>query len=280
MIQKKHKDKLFNYIFGREERKDYLLSLYNALNDKDYTDPDDLTITTIEDAIYLGYKNDVSCLVTSDEIISLYEQQSTFNPNMPIRGIFYFSKLYEKYITVNKLNIYGSSQLKLPTPQYYVFYVGDASYPERMELKLSDMFASKTDVLECTATMLNINVGFNQELFSKCKPLYEYSYFIDKIYRNKKIYDTIDIAVDKAVTQCIEEGVLSDLLLAHRSEVTDMVLTEFNEEEYIEMVKKECIEIGEKRGKKEIIMEMIKDGTISPETGAEKLGISVDELEI
>ncbi len=142
--------------------------MYNTLNDKDYTNPDDLTITTIEDAIYLGYKNDVL----------------------------------------------------------------------------------------------------------------EYSYFIDKIYRNKKIYDTIDVAVDKAVTQCIEEGVLSDLLLAHRSEVTDMVLTEFNEEEYIEMVKKECIEIGEKRGKKEIIMEMIKDGTISPETGAEKLGISVDELEI
>ncbi|MCR5836071.1 MAG: hypothetical protein K6G88_06175, partial [Lachnospiraceae bacterium] len=92
--------------------------------------------------------------------------------------------------------------------------------------------------------------------------------------------------------QCIEEGVLSDLLLAHRSEVTDMVLTEFNEEEYIEMVKKECIEIGEKRGleigekrgleigKKEIIMEMIKDGIISPETGAEKLGISVDELKM
>ncbi|MBE5959123.1 MAG: hypothetical protein E7254_09730 [Lachnospiraceae bacterium] len=104
------------------------------------------------------------------------------------------------------------------------------------------------------------------------------------IYRNKKIYDTIDIAVDKAVTQCIEEGVLSDLLLAHRSEVTDMVLTEFNEEEYIEMVKKECIEIGEKLGfeigKKEVIMEMIKDGIISPEVGAEKLGISVDELKL
>ena len=82
--------------------------------------------------------------------------------------------------------------------------------------------------------------------------------------------------------------------------MTDMVLTEFNEEEYIEMVKKECLEIGEKRGfeigekrgleigekrgletgKKEIILEMIKEGIISPETGAEKLGVSVDELGI
>ena len=114
--------------------------------------------------------------------MSLYEQQSTFNPNMPIRGIFYFSKLYEKYVTVNKLNIYGTIQLKLPTPEYYVFYVGYGDYPERMELKLSDMFPEKTDVLECTATMLNINVGFNQELFAKCKPLYEYSYFIDIEY--------------------------------------------------------------------------------------------------
>ena len=271
MIQRKHKDKLFNYIFGNEERKDYLLSLYNALNDKDYTDPDDLTITTIEDIIYLGYKNDVSCIVATDEILSLYEHQSTFNPNMPIRGVFYFAKLYEKFITINKLNVYGTAQIKLPTPQYYVFYVGKGDFPERMELKLTDMFAEQTDILECKAIMLNINAGYNKRIVEKCKPLRDYSYFIDCIYQNKKIYDTIETAIDKAVNQCIEENVLGDILLTHKAEVKDMLFTELNEEEYIEMVKKER--------KKELIQELIKNGKLTLEEGAKMLGIAKEELE-
>lgn len=303
MIQRKYKDKLFTYIFGREERKEYLLSLYNALNDKEYTDVNDLTISTIEDVIYLGYKNDVSCIVTSDEVLSLYEQQSTFNPNMPVRGLFYFSKLYEKYITVNKLNVYGSSKLRLPTPQYYVFYVGKKDVPERIKLKLSDLFAEKTDVLECCATMININPGYNTGIMEKCKPLYEYSYFIDAVYRNVKIYDILEEAIDKAVDQCVNENILADILLSHKAEVKDMILTEFNEEEYIDMVKAESkaegieigktkgIEIGKTKGieigktegieigKKQLILEMITDGTITCETGAKKLGIPLEELE-
>lgn len=279
MIQRKHKDKLFNYIFGNEERKDYLLSLYNALNDKEYTNPDDLTITTIEDIIYLGYKNDVSCIVATDEILSLYEHQSTFNPNMPIRGVFYFAKLYEKFITINKLNVYGTAQIKLPTPQYYVFYVGKGDFPERMELKLTDMFAEQTDILECKAIMLNINAGYNRRIVEKCKPLRDYSYFIDCIYQYKKIYDTIETAIDKAVNQCIEENVLGDILLTHKAEVKDMLFTEFNEEEYIEMVKKESLSEGIEIGKKELIQELINEGKITLEEGAKMLGIAKEELE-
>jgi hypothetical protein len=236
LAQKKYKDRLFTFLFGREERREYLLSLYNALNNKSYTDPNELKFTTIEDVIYVGYKNDVSCLITSDEVLSLYEQQSTFNPNMPIRGLIYFSKLYQKHITTNKLNMYGTHMIKLPTPQYYVFYIGHQDAPERMILKLSDMFAEKTDVLECTATMVNINIGYNKDLIKKCKPLYEYSYFINSVYEYKKIYGTIEEAIDKAVDMCIEEDILADILLAHKAEVTDMLLTEFNEEEYIKMI--------------------------------------------
>ncbi|MBE5958475.1 MAG: hypothetical protein E7254_06390 [Lachnospiraceae bacterium] len=290
MIQKNYKDKLFNYMFGREERKDYLLSLYNALNDKEYTNLDDLTIYTIEDAIYIGYKNDVSCLVASDEVLSLYEQQSTYNPNMPIRGIFYFSELYQKYIKTNKLNMYGSSLIKLPTPEYYVFYIGKKNVPERVELKLSDMFNDDTGVLECTATMININIGNNVKLIQKCKPLHDYSTFINRVYHYQEIYDTIEEAIDKAVNSCIKDGILSDLLSAHKAEVSKMLLTEFNEEEYIDMVKAEGIEIGKTEGieigktegveigKKKMILELISDGIITPEQGAERLGVSLEEL--
>ncbi len=148
MIQHKHKDRLFTFLFGREENKKNLLSLYNALNDKNYTDLDELEINTIEDVIYLGYKNDVSCIFTSEEIMSLYEQQSTYCPNMPIRGVIYFAKLYEKYIIKNNLNLYGTKMLKLPKPQYYVFYIGENNMPERTVLKLSDMFEGYSNTLE------------------------------------------------------------------------------------------------------------------------------------
>ena len=156
-----------------------------------------------------------------------------------------------------------------------------------MELKLSDLFTERTDVLECCATMININPGHNIGIMEKCKPLYEYSYFIDAVYRNVKIYDILEEAIDKAVDQCVNENILADILLSHKSEVKDMILTEFNEEEYIDMVKAEGkaegIEIGKTQGialgKKQLILEMITDGTITREVGAKKLKISLDELE-
>ena len=95
-INREHKDRLFRLIFGSEGNKRNLLELYNALNDTSYSELDDLEITTIEDVIYMGMKNDVSLLIHSR--MALYEHQSTYNPNMPIRGMMYAAKLYNKHI--------------------------------------------------------------------------------------------------------------------------------------------------------------------------------------
>ena len=265
MIQKKHKDRLFAFLFGREEYKENLLMLYNALNDKNYTNLDDLEINTIEDIIYLGYKNDVSCIFAVDEVMALYEQQSTYCPNMPLRGVFYFSKLYEKYVSVNEMNIYGSKKLKLPEPQYYVFYVGEKDMPERTVLKLSDMFDGNSKTLECEAIMLNINIDKNRELLEKCRPLYEYSYFVDNVYHYKRKYGNIELAIDKAINKCCEENILKDILIAHKSEVKDMILTEFDEAEYIEMVKKDAREEGREEGRESLIKDMLADDLIPDE---------------
>nr|MCR4745914.1 hypothetical protein [Lachnospiraceae bacterium] len=78
---KKYKDRLFNFIFGAEENKEWTLSLYNAVNGSDYTDFEEIEITTIKEVMYLGMHNDVSFLITDE--MNLYEQQSSFNPNMP-----------------------------------------------------------------------------------------------------------------------------------------------------------------------------------------------------
>ena len=63
MIRRNHKDRLFVKLFGDPDNKENLLSLYNALNDRSYDDPNELEINTIEDVIYMGRKNDVSCII-------------------------------------------------------------------------------------------------------------------------------------------------------------------------------------------------------------------------
>ena len=170
-INREHKDRLFRLIFGKEEYKQNLLELYNALNDTSYKKLDDLKITTIEDVVYMGMKNDVSMLIHSR--MALFEHQSTYNPNMPIRGFMYAARLYNKYIEENRLNIYSKTLMELPIPQYIVFYNGDDKHEDEEILRLSDAFVAteRTEGYEWTARMLNINYGTNKKLMEKCKPL-------------------------------------------------------------------------------------------------------------
>ncbi len=162
-IHREYKDRLFRFVFGSEENKVHILSLYNALRGTEYTDADQIEITTLDDVIYLGMKNDVSL------DMNLFEHQSTYNPNMPLRGFSYFARLYEQYISEHDLDIYGTKSVKIPAPRYIVFYNGEKPCEERTALKLSDAFMGKAEGYEWTATMLNINQGFNQALMEKCK---------------------------------------------------------------------------------------------------------------
>ena len=120
-----YKSRLFSFLFGREEHKEWTLSLYNAINGTSHSNPDDITINTIEDVIYLGMKNDLSIIVS--EIVNLYrkmelyEQQSSYNPNMPVRQFMYAGKSYDKYIFINRFNRYGTKLIPLPIPKLVVF---------------------------------------------------------------------------------------------------------------------------------------------------------------
>ena len=123
----------------------------------------------------------------------MYEHQSTWNPNMPIRGLSYFARLYESYIQEQGKNVYGKGKIMLPFPSYLVFYNGEAEEPERKELLLSEAFQqplriSDTELpaVECRAMMLNINRGHNLELMKRCQRLWEYAEFIDEIRQNLK----------------------------------------------------------------------------------------------
>lgn len=98
-LNKKYKDRIFRLIFHDKAE---LLKLYNALNNSHYTNPDDLIITTIDDVVYMGMKNDLSFIISN--MMNLYEHPSTFSPNLPLRGLFYLASLYRTYVDSFKIN--------------------------------------------------------------------------------------------------------------------------------------------------------------------------------
>lgn len=275
-INPKFKSSVFADFFGNEQYKDNLLSLFNALNNTNYSDAEALEITTIDNVIYMGIKNDVSCII--DNYMSLIEHQSTFNPNMPLRGLMYFGKLYGKYIAPNKEDIYLTTLLKVPTPQYFVLYNGSRQQPDVVELRLSDAFIrkDKDHRYEWTAIMLNINPGYNEKLVNSCKALKEYTLFVDKVkhYLSKGL--SIDIAADKAVDDCIANNIMKDYLLKNKAGVIDMCLTEFDEEKYKQRVAQEIERLSAEVAQKNALL-ADKDALIAKEK--EENSILLKEIE-
>ena len=259
-INRNFKDTLFRKIF--DNKKD-LLSLYNALNDTEHTDENLIVINTIEDAIYIGYKNDISFVIDSE--LNLYEHQSSVNQNMPIRGLIYLTELYKGYIERNGLRIYCETQVKLPFPRYIVFYNGRDGEPERRVMPLSDSYKTNDSnkgqepCLELEALLININYGCNKELMNKCQKLMEYSQLIALIRKHydelvekyaklgihKSRKEIFAEAVSLAIEEAIRNNILKEILRNNKAEVTNMLLTEFDEKEYIEGVKEESEQRGE-----------------------------------
>ena len=246
-LNRKYKDRLFRFIFNDKEN---LLQLYNAINDSHYSNPDDLVITTIDDVVYMGMKNDLSFMI--DDIMNLYEHQSTYSPNLPLRGLFYFSAMYRNYIEPMKQKLYTDSPLRIPFPVYLVFYNGSMEEPERKEILLSDLFIQNgkglQPALECTALLLNINFGHNQELMEKCRILKEYAQFIHTIRSKISIGLPFQEAVETAVEDCISKNILSEILRKNKAEVIDMILTEYDENEFREFLKEDSWKKGHEAG--------------------------------
>ena len=289
-INREHKDRLFRLIFGTEENKRNLLCLYNALNNSQYEDLDGFEFTTLEDVIYMGMKNDISILIQSKMV--LYEHQSTYNPNMPLRGFLYIAKLYEKYIEEKGLNIYGRKLIKLPTPQYIVFYNGLEDHPEEEILRLSDAFMSekKIEGYEWSVRILNVNYGKNKDLMEKCKPLQDYAILVGKIREKIAEGFSIQEGIDKAVLECIREDILAEFLKKHRAEVLNVCLTEYNEERVLQSIREEEFEFGLKQGieqgiekgieqeREHLILNSYRKGK-TPEAIAEFMDIPLEQVE-
>ena len=264
-VNRIYKDRLYKMIFNDKSE---LLKLYNAINGTHYDDPAMLTITTLDNAIYMTMENDLSFII--DMRLALYEQQSTVNPSLPLRFLMCITDIYSAY--TKDMNIYGSKKVQIPLPSFVIFYNGVKSQPDRTEFLLSELFRPTTDqpALELKAVMLNINKGHNQELMNACHTLRDYSEYVARI-RTYSAEMPLTDAVEKAITECIHENILWDFLLKNRAEAKAMSIYEYDEEKTLRMFREEGYEYGERNGKIQATIEMCLEFNLSSDAIVQKL---------
>lgn len=247
MANKEYKSDVFSMLLQDKKR---AMEIYNAINGTDYDDPELVEMTTLDDKSFsLTVRNDASFIL--DANLSLYEHQSTYCPNMPLRDLLYFASIIQKQIKAQKRDIYGGRILKIPVPHFVVFYNGKEDAPDQYDLRLSDAFEKETEdpEIELVCHVYNINSGKNTPLLSKCQTLREYMYFVDMVRKNNEISGNLEDAIEKAINQCMEENVLRDFLAQHREEVIHVMTLDYTFERRLEMQRAEAIEDGERIGK-------------------------------
>ena len=229
-----YKDTIFRMLYHDKEN---LLSLYNAVNGRNYTNAEDLQIVTLKNAIYMGMKNDLAFIM--DMNLYLYEHQSTYNPNIPLRNLFYIADEYQRLVVQKSL--YSTVIQKIPTPRFIVFY---------NEFRLSSAYENPTDNpdLELRVTMLNVNDGHNLELMEHCRTLKEYAKYVARVRKYVTQNIPLEEAVTRAVDECIEEGILAEFLMKNKAEVIKVSIYEYDKEFEEKKLRKAEYEAGVEAG--------------------------------
>ncbi len=204
--------------------------------------------------------------------VTVVEHQSTHNPNMPVRFLIYLAQEYQKYVGKQPRSEFGGKIITLPTPKCVVFYNGEAEENERYEIRLSEAFANKEvePDAELVVHVYNVNAGHNEDLMKKCKALYGYSIFMDKITRYKHTM-SIKASIEKTIEECIDEDILGEYLMGHRKEVLGSLLTDFDKKKYERTIYEDGVLAGtEQNVEKLTAYFMTEDPSISEEEALEK----------
>lgn len=241
-VTSKFKDNVFCMLY-RDKRN--LLELYNALNNSDYTNVDDLQVTTLNGGSYMKYKNDASFLLCMS--LYMFEQQSSKNPNMPLRFLHYVSDVFRELFSNSMLH--RRSMIKIPVPHFVTFYNGLEKWIEdEDEIRLSDMYEIATDNPELELKVRVININKDVHILNKCKTLRDYMTFVNKVRFKMGVEgDDVRIAVTEAMDECIDEDILVDFFEQHREEVVEVSIYDYDEEEVRKVLAKEMAEemVGE-----------------------------------
>ena len=281
---RKYKDTVFRMLFSEKEN---LLTLYNAMNGTAYTDPEDLKIVTLENAVYMGMKNDLAFII--DTNLCLYEHQSPYTANMALRDLFYIAHEYQKL--VDRRSLYSSVQQKIPAPKFLVFYNGSKEMEDSRIEYLSSAFENLTGEpdLELKVQTLNINKGHNRKLLEQCQTLKEYAEYVARV-RKYTARMGLDEAVHRAVKECIEEGILEEFLRQNRAEVEAVSIFEYNKEEEERKLREAEYEggwqagqeAGLQKGREETILQMNREFHLEEDAVIEFLcrKLDVDEATV
>ena len=241
-VTSKFKDNVFCMLY-RDKRN--LLELYNALNNSAYTNVDDLQVTTLNGGSYMKYKNDASFLLCMS--LYMFEQQSSKNPNMPLRFLHYVSDVFRELFSNSMLH--RRSMIKIPVPHFVTFYNGLEKWIEdEDEIRLSDMYEIPTDNPELELKVRVININEDVHILNKCKTLRDYMTFVNKVRFKMGVEgDDVRIAVTEAMDECIDEDILVDFFEQHREEVVEVSIYDYDEEEVRKVLAKEMAEemVGE-----------------------------------
>ena len=291
-----YKDSVFVDLFAHDvTAKENFISLYNALHG---TNLDAKTTgvqpVMLEQVLYMKYYNDIAMLIDG-KIVILIEHQSTINQNMPFHFLEYIARIYEKITTKDEK--FGRKLVKLPVPEFYVFYNGKDDYPTESVMKLSDAFMQLGDndklknqfenenyPLEISVKVININVDKENPILKRCEALKEYSKFIEQVRCN--IENAVPEPFTTAIKEAIKKGFLSDYLNRKSTEVQNMLLAEYDYDTDIAVQRRESFEdgfsAGEERGRNEAKLETAKNLLsigLSQDQIASVTGLSVEEIE-
>ena len=285
-----YKDSVFVDLFAHDvTAKENFISLYNALHDTNLdAKTTDVQPVMLERVLYMKYYNDVAMLIDG-KIVILIEHQSTINQNMPFRFLEYIARIYEKITTKDEK--FGRKLVKLPVPEFYVFYNGKDDYPTESVMKLSDAFMQlgsklKNQLenvnypLEISVKVININVDKENPLLKRCEALKQYSEFIEQVRFN--IENAVSEPLTTAIKQAIKKGFLSDYLNRKSTEVQNMLLAEYDYDTDIAVQRKEAFDDGMSQGEHKKAIEtakILKSAGIEINLIINSTGLSVEEIE-
>lgn len=218
------KDTVFTSLFRDKE---YLLQLYQALHPEDRkVKREDLTIVTLENIMAGGIYNDLGFLL-KEKLIFLIEAQSTWIMNILIRALMYIVKSYQDYIYRTSQDIYGSRKVTLPKPEIYVIYTGSRkARPERISFA-EEFFPGEECCLD-----VKINMVYDGK---KGDIINQYITFTKIFDGQVKKHGLVERAVRETICICRDRNILKKYLEGRESEVVDIMLTLFSQEEVWDM---------------------------------------------
>ena len=266
-----YKDGMFRIIFIEPEK---ALGLYRAITGKEYSKDTVVEIITLKNVFMSKLRNDLAFIIDG-KLIVIVEHQSTINENMPLRMMQYIMLFYELYYMLG-LSLYKKEIIKLPKPEFYVLYNGTEKYPPSGTMKLSDAFEGlephEQPNMELIVNVININLGVNEEILSRNKDLYGYSFFVSKVNELQREGKELIEAIEQAKNICLADGILTEFFKIHGKELLSMFSLMYDEKKAAQVAREEGREEG--REESQQILFLLKKGLL-PEEVAKTVNVPI-----